>query len=45
VIILDNRLHTKNYGTTFLGALPTLPANFGDTPDLLDRVGAFFRRT
>lgn len=44
VIILDNRLHTKNYGTTFLGALPTLPATFGDTADLLDRVGAFFRK-
>ena len=44
VIILDNRLHTKNYGTTFLGALPTLPVTFGDTPDLLDRVGEFFRQ-
>jgi len=44
VIILDNRLHTKNYGTTFLGALPTMPVTFGDTADLLERVGEFFRR-
>ena len=43
VIILDNRLHTKNYGATFLGALPVLPVPFGDTADLLDRVGEFFK--
>ena len=44
VIILDNRLHTKNYGATFLGALPVLPVPFGDTADLLDRVGEFFKK-
>jgi ATP-dependent DNA helicase DinG len=44
VIILDGRLHTKNYGTTFLGALPVMPVPFGDTPDLLDRIDGFFRR-
>jgi Rad3-related DNA helicase len=44
VIILDNRLHTKNYGTTFLSALPVMPASFGDTADLLARVDEFFRR-
>jgi ATP-dependent DNA helicase DinG len=43
VIILDNRLHTKNYGATFLGALPVLPVPFGDTADLLARVEEFFR--
>ena len=44
VLILDNRLHTKNYGNTFLGALPTLPATYGDEADLLARVDAFFSR-
>ena len=44
VIILDNRLHTKNYGATFLSALPVLPVAFGDTPDLLERVEGFFKR-
>ena len=44
VLILDNRLHTKNYGTTFLGALPTLPVTFGDEADLLDRLDVFFGR-
>jgi ATP-dependent DNA helicase DinG len=42
VIILDNRLHTKNYGTTFLSSLPVVPASYGDTADLLTRVNAFF---
>jgi ATP-dependent DNA helicase DinG len=45
VIILDNRLHTKNYGTTFLSALPVIPASFGDNADLLKRVHDFFRGT
>ncbi len=44
VIILDNRLHTKNYGTTFLGALPALPATYGDESDLLARLDDFFGR-
>jgi len=44
VLILDNRLHTKNYGTTFLSSLPVLPASFGDTPDLLRRVNDFFQQ-
>ncbi|MCB1184782.1 DEAD/DEAH box helicase [bacterium] len=45
VLILDNRLHTKNYGTTFLHSLPVMPAGFGDTADLLARVNGFFQRT
>jgi len=44
VLILDNRLHTKNYGTTFLGALPTLPVSYADEPDLLERLEDFFGR-
>jgi ATP-dependent DNA helicase DinG len=44
VIVLDTRLHTRSYGTTFLNALPAMPAGFGDTADLLDRVQAFFAR-
>jgi ATP-dependent DNA helicase DinG len=44
VIILDNRLHTKNYGATFLSALPVMPVSFGDTADLLERVNGFFRK-
>jgi Rad3-related DNA helicase len=44
VIILDNRLHTKNYGATFLNALPVMPVTFGDTADLLERVEDFFKR-
>jgi Rad3-related DNA helicase len=45
VLLLDNRLHTKNYGTTFLGALPVLPASYGDDADLRARIEDFFRRT
>ena len=45
MIILDNRLHTNDYGATFLTALPVLPAGFGDTAELLDRVDRFFRET
>jgi len=44
VIILDNRLHTKKYGVTFLGALPVVPAAFGDSADLLARIDGFFRQ-
>ncbi len=44
VIILDNRLHTKNYGTTFLSALPVMPVSFGGPADLLERVDDFFKR-
>ncbi len=44
VIILDNRLHTKNYGTKFLSALPVMPAGFGDNSDLLARVNGFFQQ-
>lgn len=44
VLILDNRLHTKNYGTTFLGALPALPSTWSDEPDLLARLESFFGR-
>ena len=43
VIILDNRLHTKNYGATFLSALPVMPVAFGDTADLLERIEEFFK--
>ncbi len=45
VIILDNRLHTKNYGVTFLGALPAVPASFDDADDLIARVDNFFNQT
>ena len=44
VIILDNRLHTKNYGVTFLGALPVVPETFTDTGDLLGRLSSFFHK-
>ena len=43
VVILDTRLHTRGYGATFLSALPVLPAGFGDTAELLDKVDRFFR--
>ena len=43
VVVLDPRLHTRNYGATFLHALPVMPVSFGDTADLLDRVTTFFR--
>ena len=42
LIILDNRLHTKNYGVTFLGALPVAPRTFADPGDLLDQLDQFF---
>ncbi len=42
VIILDNRLHTKNYGTTFLKSLPLIPCEFGDRDDLIERINGFF---
>lgn len=45
VVILDTRLHTRGYGATFLSALPVLPAGFGDTAELLERVDRFFRET
>lgn len=44
VIILDNRLHTKNYGATFLSALPALPAMFGDADDMVTRIDEFFQQ-
>ncbi len=44
VIILDNRLHTKNYGVTFLGALPAVPASFDDNDDLVARIDDFFSK-
>jgi ATP-dependent DNA helicase DinG len=43
VVILDTRLHTRNYGATFLSALPVMPTGFGDSAELLDRVDRFFR--
>ena len=45
LIILDNRLHTKNYGVTFLGALPVVPRTFADPDDLLDQLDHFFHRS
>jgi len=42
VIILDNRLHTKNYGSTFLASLPVLPRSFGDQQEMLARIREFF---
>lgn len=44
VLILDNRLHTKNYGVTFLSALPVVPETFNDSGDLLDRLEDFFNQ-
>jgi ATP-dependent DNA helicase DinG len=44
VILLDNRLHTKNYGVTFLSALPVVPDTFSDSGDLLDRLEDFFNQ-
>jgi ATP-dependent DNA helicase DinG len=44
VLILDNRLHTKNYGVTFLSALPVVPETFRDSGDLLDRLEDFFNQ-
>jgi Rad3-related DNA helicase len=44
VLILDNRLHTKNYGVTFLSALPVVPDTFSDPGDLLDRLEDFFNQ-
>ena len=44
VIILDNRLHTKNYGATFLSALPSVPGTFGDADDLVGRIEEFFQQ-
>jgi Rad3-related DNA helicase len=43
VIILDNRLHTKNYGVTFLGALPVVPDFFTDNEQLETKVTDFFQ--
>jgi len=43
VVILDTRLHTRNYGATFLSALPVMPTGFGDAAELLERVDRFFR--
>jgi len=42
VVLLDNRLHTKPYGATFLGALPARPRFARDAADLAERVGEFF---
>lgn len=42
VILLDQRLHTKNYGVTFLGALPSVPVSFSGSVDLLQRIDDFF---
>jgi DNA polymerase-3 subunit epsilon len=42
VVLLDNRLHTKPYGATFLGALPARPRFARDVADLAERVGEFF---
>jgi ATP-dependent DNA helicase DinG len=44
-LLLDNRLHTKNYGVTFLNALPVLPVAFQGRDDLRERVQAFFTST
>jgi Rad3-related DNA helicase len=42
VVLLDNRLHGKPYGATFLGALPARPRFARDAADLAERVGEFF---
>ncbi len=43
VILLDNRLHTKSYGTTFLSALPQRPWYAPDAAALAERVAGFWR--
>ncbi len=45
VIILDTRLHTKNYGATFLASMPVMPRSFGDQEELIARVGDFFQQS
>ncbi len=42
VVLLDNRLHTKRYGGTFLNALPVTPRTFHGPEDLLARIDGFF---
>jgi len=45
VVILDTRLHTKNYGATFLASMPVMPRSFGDQEELIARVGDFFQQS
>jgi ATP-dependent DNA helicase DinG len=42
VMLLDNRLHTKNYGVSFLNALPTTVHVCHDERDLVERAVTFF---
>jgi len=42
ILLLDNRLHTKSYGTTFLSALPMVPRAASDVPDLVGRIARFW---
>ncbi len=44
VIILDTRLHTKNYGATFLASMPVMPRSFGDQQEMVERVREFFQQ-
>jgi len=42
IVLLDNRLHTRAYGATFLGALPVVPRICSDTQALAAAVADFF---
>jgi ATP-dependent DNA helicase DinG len=42
VVLLDTRLHTREYGITFLDALPGPCAQFSDARDLARRARIFF---
>ena len=42
IVLLDSRLHSRNYGSTFLNALPTSPRYFHDNEELVERMTNFF---
>jgi len=42
VLLLDSRLHTKGYGTTFLRSLPVRPRACGSVAEAVELAAAFF---
>jgi ATP-dependent DNA helicase DinG len=42
IVLLDSRLHSRNYGTTFLNALPTSPRYFHHNEELAELMTNFF---
>ena len=42
IVLLDTRLHTREYGITFLDALPGPCAHVRDGAELAERTRAFF---